>query len=250
MRLLLALIFTTTVCTAFSQDLNTLLKEADGFEKQQKEPDAIEKYKQVLLTDPAQLKALTKLAELNALIGDMQTEKPAKKLYYETALSFAKRAFDADANNADANYVMAMASGKMTDVESDNRKIVAFVKDAKAYAEKALSINPNHGKANYALGKWHYEMTNLSGIKKVAVKLFYGGLPDGKIELAFQYMEKCKSLEPYFVANYLDLAKAYKDDHKPSQAIEVLNKLVKLPTRTSVDPALKAEGAKLLESLQ
>jgi tetratricopeptide (TPR) repeat protein len=100
------------------------------------------------------------------------------------------------------------------------------------------------------MGKWHYEMANLSGLKKVAVKMLYGGLPPGTMEEAIQYMEKCKTLEPYFVANYLDLAKAYKDDHKPAQAIEVLNKLVKLPTRTTDDIALKAEGAKLLASMQ
>jgi tetratricopeptide (TPR) repeat protein len=250
MKLFLAFLFSIIVVSAKPQDINSLLKDADTFEKQQKEADAIEKYKQVLVLDPAQLKALVKLTELNVLIGNTQTEKSGKRLYYETALSFAKRAIEANSGSADANYAMALASGKMTDVETDNKKIVAFVKDAKQYAETALSINPNFGKANYALGKWHYEMTNLSGLKKVAVKLFYGGLPDGKIELAIQYMEKCKSLEPYFVANYLDLAKAYKDDHKPSQAIEVLNRLVKLPTRTSEDPALKAEGAKLLDSLQ
>jgi tetratricopeptide (TPR) repeat protein len=250
MKLLFSLLFAVLGITAFSQDLNAILKEADAFEKQQKEADAIDRYKQALLIDPSQLKPLVKLVELNVISGNIQTEKNSKRLYYETALSYAKRAIETDANNADANYAMAMASGKMTDVETDNKKLVAFVKDVKFYAEKALSINPNHGKANYTLGKWHYEMTNLSGIKKVAVKLFYGGLPDGKMELAIQYMEKCKSIEMYFAANYLDLAKAYKDDHKPSQAIEVLNKLVKLPTRTSEDPAIKAEGAKLLESLQ
>lgn len=124
------------------------------------------------------------------------------------------------------------------------------MKEVKRFADKALSINPHHAKANYALGKWHYEMTTLSGIKKIAVKLFYGGLPDGDIEKAIQYMEKCKSLEPYFVTNYLGLALAYKENRKPAQAIEVLNKLIKLPTRTSDDIASKAEGVRLLELMQ
>jgi 16S rRNA G966 N2-methylase RsmD len=62
--------------------------------------------------------------------------------------------------------------------------------------------------------------------------------------------EGIKTLEPYFVSNYLELAKAYKDNRQPAQAIEVLNKLVKLPTRSTDDVALKAEGSKLLESMQ
>ena len=193
---------------------------------------------------------MVRSAELNTILGNKQTDKNNKRLYYETSLSFANRAFQSDSTQADAAYVMAMASGKMTDVETENKKIVAYVKDVKRYADKALAINPNHARANYTLGKWHYEMSNLSGIKKIAVKLFYGGLPDGDMDKAIEYMEKCKTLEPYFVTNYLDLAKAYKDNHRPAQALEVLNKLVKLPTRTSEDVALKAEGAKLLESLQ
>lgn len=250
MKYLVILLGSLLMLTAGAQDINVLLKEADNLEKQLKEPEALDRYKQVLLQNPVQLKALVKAAELNVALGNRQTDKNSKRLYYETALSFANRAFMADSNQADASYAMSMASGKMTDVETENRKIVAYVKDVKKYADRALSINPNHARANYTLGKWHYEMANLSGVKKIAVKLFYGGLPEGNLDDAIMYMEKCRSLEPYFVSNYLDLAKAYKDNRRPAQAIEVLNRLVKLPTRSTDDIANKAEGAKLLESMQ
>lgn len=250
MKYLVILLGSLLMLTAGAQDINVLLKEADNLEKQLKEPEALDRYKQVLLQNPVQLKALVKAAELNVALGNRQTDKNSKRLYYETALSFANRAFMADSNQADASYAMSMASGKMTDVETENRKIVAYVKDVKKYADRALSINPNHARANYTLGKWHYEMANLSGVKKMAVKLFYGGLPEGNLDDAIMYMEKCKTLEPYFVSNYLDLAKAYKDNRRPAQAIEVLNRLVKLPTRSTDDIANKAEGAKLLESMQ
>lgn len=250
MKYLVILIGSLLMYTAGAQDINVLLKEADNLEKQLKEPEALEKYKQVLLQNPVQLKALVKVAELNVSLGNRQTDKNSKRLYYETALSFANRAFMADSSQADASYAMSMASGKMTDVETENRKIVAYVKDVKKYADRALSINPNHARANYTLGKWHYEMANLSGIKKIAVKLFYGGLPEGNLDDAIRYMEKCKSLEPYFVSNYLDLAKAYKDNRRPAEAIEVLNRLIKLPTRSTDDITSKAEGTKLLESMQ
>jgi tetratricopeptide (TPR) repeat protein len=250
MKFLFSVVLSFVFFAAQSQDINVLLKEADNFEKQQKEAEALEKYKVVLLQEPVHLKALVKSAELNASLGNRQADKNSKRLYYETALSFATRAYNADSTQADACYAMAMASTKMLDVEAENKKLVAYAKDIKKYADKALAINTNHAKANYMLGKWHYEMTNLSGVKKAAVKALYGGIPESSFDQAFLYMEKCKTLEPYFAANYLDLAKAYKADHKPAQAMEVLNKLVKLPTRTSDDIAIKAEGAKLLESMQ
>ncbi len=233
-----------------SQDINILLKEASNFERVQKENEALEKYKLVLTQDPVNLKALVKATELSASIGGRQPDKNNKRLFYETALSYAKRAWQSDSNHADAAYAMAMIAGRMTDIETENKQIVAFVKDIKLYADKALSINPDHAKANYTLGKWHYEMVTLSGLKKAAVKLLYGGLPSGDLEKAISYMEKCKTLEPYFALNYLDLAKAYKEARQPAKAIEVLNKLVKLPVRTGDDPAIKAEGAKMLEAIQ
>lgn len=250
MKLFFSLILSLVVITAQSQDINVLLKEADNLEKQQKEAEALAKYKLVLGLEPAHLKALVKAAELNVNISRLQADKGNKRLYIESAYSFAKRALSADSNSADANYAMAMASGKMTDVEPDNKRLVAFVKDVKTYADKALALNPGHAKANYTMGRWHFEMATLSGLKKAAVRLFYGGLPPGDLEQAIQYMEKCKTLEPYFVSNYLELGKAYKENRQPAKAIEVLTRLVKLPIRTSDDVALKTEGAKLLESLQ
>jgi len=236
--------------TLNAQDISILLKEADNLEKQLKEPEAFEKYKQILIIAPTNIKALVKTAELNVLQGGKEKDKNSKRLYFESAYGFAKRALLSDANSADANYAMAMAAGKLTDIETENKKIVAYVKDVKNYADKALAINPNHAKANYTLGKWHYEMVTLSGFKKMAVKLLYGDLPNGDIEKAIVYMEKCKTIEPYFAHNYLDLAKAYKEARRPANAIEVLNKLVKLPNRSTEDIIIKAEGAKLLELLQ
>ncbi len=82
------------------------------------------------------------------------------------------------------------------------------------------------------------------------MKTLYGGLPKGDIDSAILYMEKCRVLDQYFVRNYLDLAKAYQYKSQPAKAIEVLNKLVKLPNRTADDAALKEEGKQILQQMQ
>ena len=246
---LLAVFISSFSMTISAQDISLLLKDAEVLEKQFNEKNALEKYQQLLVSSPANIRLLVKAAELNVLLGVKEKETAAKKLYFESALSFAKRAIAADANDADANYAMAMASGKLANTESDTKKIVGYVKDVKSYADKALAINPQHAKANYTLGKWHYEMATLSGLKKMAVKLLFGGMPEGNLDQAVNYLEKCKTLDPYFISNYLDLGKLYKENQQSAKAIEVLSKLVKLPTRNSVDVLLKKEGAELLQSL-
>ena len=233
-----------------AQDAALILKEADNLEKIQKEDLALTKYSEVLTLDAGNLQALVRSSELSANIGGRQSDKKVKKEYYDRALAFAQRALAVDSMNADANYVRAVAASRQTEVEPDNKKLVADVRDIKVYADKALALNPKHGKANYVLGKWNFEVANLSWAKKAAVKVLFGGMGDASMDSAYKYMERCRVLEPYYVQNFLDLAKAYKSDYKPDKAIAVLNQLAKLPVRTANDVAFKAEGKQMLSEMQ
>ena len=248
-KLLFVVLMSCSYCL-FAQDNSVLFKEAENLERSFKEPEAFDKYKQILTNDATNIKALVKATELSCSIGGRADNKNDKRLNYESGLAFAQRALKADSNSAEANYAVAMASGKMTEVETENKKIVAYVKDTKTYVEKALAINANYGKANFVIGRWHYEMVTLSGIKKVAVKLLYGGLPEASLDNAIMYMEKCKTLEPYYMINYFYLNKVYKENDKPAKQIEVLSKMVKLPNRTFDDAAMKEDAQKQLQQLQ
>jgi len=250
MKQVLVVFFLSLSVHLFSQQNDLAFKEATNLERSLKEEEAFNKYKEILSNDGGNLKALVRSSELCSSIGSRQTDKNAKANYYNLARDYANKAIAVDSNSADAYYVRAVAAGKLTEVETENKKLVEDVKDIKTNADKALSINPNHGKANYILGKWNFEVLTLSWAKKAAVKVLFGGMPPATIENAYKYMEKCRTIEPYFVPNYLDLAKAYKYDHKPEQSIAVLNQLVRLPVRTANDVALKAEGKKLLSEME
>ena len=232
-----------------SQDISLLQKEATNLEKQFNEQAALNKYKQIAEISPNNISALVKCTELHCSIGARQADKNNKATYYKSGTLYALKAYTADSNNADANYAMALVNGKLTEVEMEKKKVVEYVNLTKHFDDRALTLNPNHAKANYVLGKWHFEIVNLPWFKKAAVKTLYGGLPKGDIDSAIAYMEKCRLLDQYFVRNYLDLAKAYQYNNQPSKAIDILNRLVKLPTRTADDIALKEEGKKLLEQL-
>jgi hypothetical protein len=227
------------------------LQQATALLKQFKEPEALAIYQQIAAQEPTNIPALVKCTELNCSIGERQTDKSAKATYFNTAKQYADKALSADSNSADALYAQALAFAKLASVEDENKKTVEDVKQMKLYADKALAANPNHAMANYIEGKWHYEMLALNWFKKAALKAFFGkGLATPDIDTAITYLEKCRALEPYFVQNYLDLAKAYGYKKRPAQQMEVLNKMVKLPTRTADDVALKEEGKKMLKELQ
>lgn len=238
-----------TFCLA-AQDVKTLLKEAENLERSLKaDTEAIEKYKQVLAVDPGNVMALVRASELSSAVGSRVADKKARRPIYEQAKDFADRAIAADAANADAHYVRGLAAGKLAEIETENKKMLAYMKEMKDHAEKAISINAQHGRATYLLGKWHFEMVTMPWAKKAAAKVLFGGIPGSTIEDATRLMEQSRTFDKYYVRNYLELAKAYKYDNKPGKTLDILNILLKLPNRTSDDAALKEEGRKMLNEM-
>lgn len=234
----------------FSQDVNVLLKEANNLELKFKDDEALVKYKQVISLDENNIKALLKAAELSCAVGARSKDANTKKNLYTEGLGFAKKVVSLAPNNADAYVALATANGKMTEVETDKKQIVAYVRETKINADNALSINANHAVANFIQGKWHYEMINLNWAKRLAVKALYGGLPSASLDQAAFYLEKSRKADPYNALTFLTLAKVYKEKTSPTEMIEVLEKLIKLPRRTVDDAAYIEEGKKMLAENQ
>ena len=245
--IIFSLVFTFSL---HAQDVNVLMKEASNYEKQLNETEAYKRYSQVADLDPKNITALVKCTEINCALGARQKDENQKASYYNTAYTFAQKAYAADSTNADANYAMALTSYKLAEVADENKQIFAYARQTKFYVDNALAANPNNAKANYVKGKWNFDMLNVSWTKRAASKTIKGGLPKGDIDSAIVYMEKCRALDMYYVKNYLDLAKAYQYKNRAEKELEVLNKLVKLPNRTPDDAAYKAEGQKMLDTIR
>lgn len=242
-----ALFFTLVVQ---AQETGLLFKQADNFERGLKEQDALNTYRQIVVIDPYNTKALVKATELSCSIGERELNKNDKRLEFESALAFAQRVVKADTNSADGYYAVALASSKMATVETENKKVVAFIRDTRLNADKAIKLNPNHAMANFIEGKWQYEMITLNWAKRFTAKIIYGGLPDADIEQAILYLEKSRSLDPYYMLTSIFLAKAYREFNRPAKEIEILSRAVKLPIRTLDDTALRAEAQKRLQELE
>ncbi|WP_288096568.1 tetratricopeptide repeat protein [Hydrotalea sp.] len=236
---------------AAAQNLPLLFKQATNAEINLNEQQALDIYKKILVIAPDNLNALVKATELSCSTGERLPIANDKRITFQSALAYAQRAVATHPEAAESYYALALASAKMTEVEKDRKLLVQYVKDIKTNADKALNINPNLGMANFVEGRWHYEMNNLNWAKKLALKTMYpGGIPPTSYDSAIVYLEKCRQTQPYYVMNYLILAKSYQANNNPSKAIEVLKQLVKLPVRTPDDAALKTEGQKMLDSLE
>lgn len=231
-----------------AQDVNYLLNEGAQLEKEMKDAEALKKYQEALQLSPTDIKALSKSSELNAMLGNRQTDKKTRQEYFNAAITYAQTALKVNEADADANFVMALALARSS-VNSGMRERMDAIKDIRKYLDKALATDSTHYKSLHLLGRWHADVTGYSVPEKAALKVAFGGLPSTSYQAAIDYMEKCRKKNPNYLINYLDLAKAYKANRQSDKAIEVLNRLVKLPPRTADDNGYKAEGKNLLESL-
>ena len=80
--------------------------------------------------------------------------------------------------------------------------------------------------------------------------MLFGGLPDGSLQNAISNYEKCRQLDPSFLLNYYELARAYKENDEQEKAMEVLKKALTLRSIVEDDAAIKADCKKMLENLQ
>ncbi len=230
-----------------AQDVAALQKEAEQLELTSDEA-AFKKYQEILHIQPVNLQAICKSSELCSAIGHKQTAKSLKIDYFKTARRYAEIALKLNPANSDANFVMAIAMGRMALVTGGREKIEA-VNDIKKYSELSIKYNPSNYKPYHVLGRWHYEVSNLSGLERAAAKLFYGGLPPASLKDAIYNYEKSMSLSPGAMVNYTELAKCYIRNNEKQKAIALLNKLMSMPDKIPADIRVKDEGRKLIKEL-
>jgi tetratricopeptide (TPR) repeat protein len=234
---------------AVTQDVASLLREAERLEYGFREADALQKYMEVLRIQPTNLAALCKSSDLSSRVGHREANKTKKSDFFHQAKKYAELALKVNPYSPEANFVMAVAMGRMAMLTGGKEKI-QYVSEIKRYAETTLKYDPNNFKALHVLGKWHYEVSNLNSFERTMARIMFGGLPKASLQEAINYYEKSRSLEPNFSLNYLELAKAYHRNHEDKKAIDLLVKLQTLPNKIEDDARIKQEAKNLLEEVK
>src|SRR4051794_7293773 len=96
------------------------LQQAATLLKQFKEPEALAIYQQVADQQDTNIAVLVKCVELNSSIGNRQTDKDAKALYFNTAKVYADKALAINSTSADALYAQSLSYANMASIEDEN----------------------------------------------------------------------------------------------------------------------------------
>jgi tetratricopeptide (TPR) repeat protein len=243
-KLLVVPIFLLLAFNSTAQDINSLIKEADKLEDIPNELAAFNKFKDVLKMQPNHVYSLAKASQLGSRIGSRETNSKSRDAWYATAFNYANKAVSISPLNDEGNVSLAMVLGKSSLTKSGKEKLKS-AKEIKKRVDIALKTNPHNYLAWHILGRWNYELSNISSVERTAAKIFFGGIPSGSIKNAIMYFEKARTLMPYFILNYIELAKAYHKDGQVSKAIALMNTIQSFPLNTEDDARLKIEGLRM-----
>ncbi|HAN65581.1 MAG TPA: hypothetical protein DCQ34_04585 [Chitinophagaceae bacterium] len=237
--------FLLAIATVRAQEIDVLIRDAEQMEATLKEKEAFRLFKEVLKKQPVHAYALTKCSELSSRIGHREKDNRVRDEYYQAAAIYARTALKYFPQDDEAHVAMAIALGRTALTKSGKEKI-AQVKEIRQHAETALRLNPRNFKAWHIIGKWHFEVSSLNMMEKAAIKVFYGGLPQSSVKSSIEAYEKARAINPNFMLNYLELAKALKKDGEKQKAISMLQTIQGMPIHTEDDPRIRQEAADLL----
>lgn len=244
------IVFAIGEVDAQATDAPLLNEQGEKLIAAKKEEAALEKFKAALKSDPFNYVAAWNASYLCSKIGNRQTDINKKKEYFVTAKQYAVKALKINPNDAESNFVMAVAMGRMALISGTKDKIAAS-RDIKKYADLALKFNPNHAGAWHVLGKWNYKMANLNFAEIAVANTLFGGIPPGATEdEAIRCYNKAIALDPTYILYQLNLAEVYNSKGMKDQAMEILKKAMALPPRTEDDPLYIQKGKELLSSIE
>ncbi len=235
--------------SASAQMMTGDLSKANELFDQGKEEKALDKYLDVLDISPTNYEALCQASLLYARIGNRQDEYEKKKEYFNKAKDYAKKALNVDSTDAESNYVMSVAMGRMALIVGARERVKAS-KDIRKYAQRALDYEPEHAGAWYVMGRWHYKVANLNFAERSAANLLFGGAPEGASnQKAIECFEKAVQYRPDYMLYPFELAETHRKLGNSDKAKKYYKKVVEMEPETPDDPGMKKEARDHLEDL-
>lgn len=212
------------------------------------EQEALKYYEQAIKLNPRNVEALSQASIMCANIGNRSTNNLTRDKYYKTALTYAQLALKLAPKNADANFAMAVYYGRKVYTVTYPKSRIALSAQIKKYAERTLQYQPNHFEAMTILGMWHYERATLTYAEQKIVA-FLGGLPDGSLKEAKQYLRKSNAIAPNNITTHFALGKICKEEGNKKQCIIYWTKALKMKAQYQDDLAKKQDIKKRLANI-
>ncbi|MDB4892767.1 MAG: hypothetical protein JWL61_4622 [Gemmatimonadetes bacterium] len=214
-------------------------------------PGALRHYEEAIKVDAKDYDALWKATREAVDVGEFNSDDNERDRLYTLAEQYARRAVEANPNDAEGHFHLARALGRKA-LSLGKRDQVKYAGDVRTQALEALKLNPKHPGALHVMGMWNYNVMRLSGMTRFMAKTFLGGkvFDSANWDDAQKYMEESVAMEPSRVVHHLDLARVYKArDNKERARAEYQAAISATPNEFN-DKKFQAEAAEEIKDVR
>jgi len=207
--------------TSFDKEI-LVEKTTDGFKKFNGDEDA---------------ELLWRMARATFLAGclaERKKDKETQKKYLLQAEELCNKAIEKNPDSFDAHKWMAMILGKVSDFVSTKERIEKG-KDIKKHLELAIELKPDEAYLYHVYGRWCFEVAKLSWVERNVAKLVFGTPPEATNDDALNNFKKGEELKQNWKINDFYIAKTLIELKKYKEAVEYLDKAIKLPNEVDED---------------
>jgi regulator of microtubule dynamics protein 3 len=206
---------------------DVLLRKAYELKTQYKETEALAVYEQIIAADAASFEALCHASLLHSRMGDRFTDDSRKLEHFNTARTYATRAYELNPLDARANYAMALSLSCLAMVSGPKQRLtlIAQVKD---YLDATLYTDGGHADAWHLLGRWYFKMANLNFAEVAAYKMMGGISEKANNQDAVYAMQMAIHHNPTNLRYYYDLACIYQEMKEKEFSVATLQQAVAL----------------------
>jgi len=199
-------------------------------------------------TAPNEYEVLYRMARLQVLLGNEETNKDKQLALYEKGVDFGSKAIAANGKGMGGYVYRAASYGKIALFKGifSVGDVVAKVRDDAWYAIRLNNSTPRMmAAAHYILGRTHLSLA-------IKPKLFRSplGLGWGNIEEAHSNLKKARELRPAFVMYELEYAKCLTEMDNTQEALALARKIASLKNTEPGDAQRKNEAKELIEEIE
>ena len=213
-------------------------------------PSALHHYQEAMKLEPRSYEALWKATREAVDVGEY-APRPQRDSMYTLAEQYARRAVEANPNDAEGHFHLARDLGRKA-LSLGKKDQVKYAGDVRLHALESLKYDPKHPGALHIMGMWNYNVMKLSGMARFMAKTFLGGkvFDSANWPDAVRYMEESVAADPVRLVHHLDLARVYAARGDRARAREQYELTMRSPRTEYNDAHYQAEAAAEIRDVQ